>query len=191
MNEKRERAFPFIVPRSAFIVSNYFSRSNFKRQMLSASYHFKWRALADTLFGQKLMQFIYSRNRLTGEAYDDVALLQAAPARRTVLVHLDDEYAVLHIKVVEAHDAARERNILACDAYVAAAYAPVLYQTSRDELRGVDGNRKADSLRWEDHSRVDAYDFAARSDERAAGVAWIERRVCLNDVINQTARVCS
>src|SRR5947199_6534733 len=107
------------------------------------------------------MQFIYSRNRLTGKTYDDVALLKAAPARRAVVIHLDDEYAMLDFQVVETHDAARQWNVLACDAYVAAAYAPVLYQTPGNKLRSIDGNRKADSLRRKYDSRLHGYDLAA------------------------------
>src|SRR4051812_45394752 len=102
---------------------------------------------------------------------------------------MGDQYAVLDLQVIETHDAARDRDVLTGDADVAAADAPVLNQPPGDEFRRVDRNRKADALRGQDDGRVNADDFAPRGDERAAGVTGIERRVRLDDVVNQAAGI--
>src|SRR5262245_12292565 len=56
------------------------------------------------------------------------------------------------------------------------------------EIRRIGGDRETDALRAEDHGRFDADDLAARGDERAAGIARIERGVGLDHVIDQPAR---
>src|SRR5437868_1392263 len=142
---RNERRAPrFSIHHSSFIIphSSFRARNDAERQPLSAADDFEWRALADTFFGQQLVQLIYSRNRLTGKPNDDVALLQATSQRRTVLVNVDHKYSMLNVQVIEAHDAARQRHVLACDSDVAAADAPIFYQTPGDELRSVNGNRK-------------------------------------------------
>src|ERR1043165_101703 len=194
--ERRETSCLYFRPHPSslipsFIPSNYFARHDVESQTLCAADDFERRALTDAFFCQQLVQFIYSGHRLTGEACNDISLLQAASTRRAVLVHLDDEDAMLDLQMIKPDDAARQRNVLPGETYIAAADAPVFYQTPGDELRGVDGNRKADSLRRKDDSRVDADDFAARGDEWAAGIARIERSIGLNDVVNQAARVGS
>src|SRR5438034_628875 len=60
-------------------------------------------------------------------------------------------------------------------------------QSAGDELRGVDADRKADTLRRQDHGGVHADDIAARVDERAAGVARVERGVGLDDAVDETS----
>ena len=47
---------------------------------------------------------------------------------------------------------------------------------------------KAKSLRRQNHRRVHADDFAARIDQRPAGIARVQRRVGLDDVVHQPAR---
>src|SRR6185295_19931235 len=81
-----------------------------------------------------------------------------------------------------------QRHILAADADLAAAHAAVFDQTAGDELRGIDGEGETDALRRQNDGGVDTDDFAARSHQRPARIAGIERRVCLYDVVDQTPR---
>ena len=52
--------------------------------------------------------------------------------------------------------------------------------------RRVDADREADPLRGRNHRGVHADDFAATRDERPAGVTGVQRRVGLNDVVDET-----
>ena len=91
-------------------------------------------------------------------------------------------------QTVEADDLPRDRRVLSGDAHVRAPNPAVANQPADDELRGVRGDRKTQPLRAGDDGRVDADHFAARVDERSAGVSRIERRVGLDDVVHQAAR---
>jgi hypothetical protein len=51
----------------------------------------------------------------------------------------------------------------------------------------LEADRESDALRTTDHSGVDADHLAGRGHQRATGVARIERRVCLDHVIDQAA----
>ena len=64
----------------------------------------------------------------------------------------------------------------------------VLDEPAGDVFGRVDGNGKAKPLRRQNHSGVHADDFAARIDERPAGIARIQRRVGLDDVVHEPAR---
>ena len=66
--------------------------------------------------------------------------------------------------------------------------AAVANQSADDELNGIRGDSETQTLRAGDDRRVHADDFAARVDERPAGVPRVERRVGLNDVVHQPAR---
>ena len=61
-------------------------------------------------------------------------------------------------------------------------------QLSDDELHGIHGDCKADPLRGQNHRRVHAYHGAARVEQWPARVARIQRRVGLNDVVDQPTR---
>ena len=91
-------------------------------------------------------------------------------------------------KAVEADDLPRDRRILSGNAHVRAPDPSIANQSADDELRGVRGDRETQPLRAGDDGRVDADDFAARVDERPAGIPRIQRRVGLNDVVHQPAR---
>ena len=54
-----------------------------------------------------------------------------------------------------------------------------------DELCGVDCGGETQALSREDNGGVDANHFTARIDQRAAGVARIERGVGLNHVVDK------
>ncbi len=79
-------------------------------------------------------------------------------------------------------------NVLHRDADVAAPDLAVAHQQHGDELRGVDPDREANPLRPREGRGVDADDASASVDERAAGVARVQRRVRLQHVIDEAAR---
>src|SRR5213075_2590809 len=85
----------------------------------------------------------------------------------------------------EADDAAMQRHALPGHADVAARHAAVAHQPRGDEDGGVDADGETDALRPHDHRGIDADDVAARVDQRPSGVAGIERRVGLDDVLDQ------
>ena len=78
-----------------------------------------------------------------------------------------------------------QRNVLTRDADVAARDLPVANQSRHDELGGVARYGKAQALRRQDDGGVDADDFAARVDQRAAAVAGVEGGVGLDHVVDQ------
>ena len=102
--------------------------------------------------------------------------------------HRHDEHTRGHGQLVRARHRARNRHGLPADADVAAADPAVANQPRRDEPRRVARDREAQALRRQNHRGVDADHFAARRDERTAGVAGVERRVGLDDVVHQPAR---
>jgi hypothetical protein len=70
---------------------------------------------------------------------------------------------------------------------VGAPHPAVLQELGDGEHRRVAGDREADALSTADHRGVDADHLAACGYQRAAGIARIERRVGLDDVIDQAA----
>ena len=78
---------------------------------------------------------------------------------------------------------AGDRRALGGDADPAASHPAVAQQLAQHERGSVRGDREADALRALDHRGVDAHDLASRRHQRAAGVAWIERGVGLDQVL--------
>ena len=62
---------------------------------------------------------------------------------------------------------------------------PCCEQLAEHPRRGLDGDREADALRARDDRGVDAEHAAARVEQRAAGVAGVERRGVLDDAVDQ------
>src|SRR5215472_17797888 len=88
---------------------------------------------------------------------------------------------------MKAYDATGQRHILAGDPDIAAPHPALADEPRGDELDGGRRDRKADPLRHADDRRVDADDLARRGDQRPAGIAGVERRVGLNDAVDQPA----
>ena len=74
------------------------------------------------------------------------------------------------------------------DAEPRAAHAAVREQLAEHPRGGLDGDREADALRARDDRGVDAEHAAARVEQRAAGVARVERRGVLDDAVDQPVR---
>ena len=82
---------------------------------------------------------------------------------------------------------ARQRDLRGRDADVCAADTAMAHQFAQHEACCVGGNGKADALGADNDGGVDADHLAARRHQRAAGIAGIERRVGLDDVVDQPA----
>ena len=100
--------------------------------------------------------------------------------------HHDDRAPVVE---AEAPRGGRcEDDVLPRDAEIAAPYFSVAHQQTGDVSRRVDRDCKAETLTGKDGG-VDADDFAARRDQRTAGVPGVERGIGLNDVVDQASRL--
>lgn len=95
--------------------------------------------------------------------------------------------AAFHWQVVKADHAAVQRNVLPAHSDVAAPHFAVADQAPRDKRRRIDRDGEAQALRRQNHGRVNANHFAARIHQRPAGVPRVQRRVGLNDVVDQPA----
>ena len=106
------------------------------------------------------MEIVEAGDGVRVERDDDVAVEQAGAARRAVGLDGDHEDAGGLRQVVEARDAAEERDVLAGDAEVAAADAAVAQERGQDGVDGVDRHREAEALAAGDDRGVDADDVA-------------------------------
>src|SRR5208282_5162602 len=134
------------------------------------------------------LQVVDAGDWRVAESNHQVAFFEAAESGRTAGLDRRDADRGFRRQVVEAHETARQLDIVAGDSDIGAAYLAVLDQMTGDELGAVDGDREADSLRRQDNRRVDADYLAARVDQRPSGVAGIQRGVGLDNVIDQSAR---
>ena len=134
------------------------------------------------------MQVVDPAHGAVRRSQDDVALAEARAPRPGCSSRSTRRARRTRRRLVGARQRARDRRLLAGHADVAAADAAVAHQARRDEPDGIAGNREADALRRQDHRGVDADDLAGRRDERPAGVAGVERRVGLDDVVHQPSR---
>src|SRR3954465_2523728 len=85
-------------------------------------------------------------------------------------------------------DLSQERDVLAGEADETSPDTSILDQPGDHPARGVARDRETDSLRRPNDGRVHADDFATRVDERAAGVAGIQRRISLDDIVDEPSR---
>ncbi len=112
------------------------------------------------------------------------------PAAKAGPSRLDEDGAERHLagKAEEAGGVARQGEVLAAEAEVAAAHPALPEDGRRHDGDGVRGYREAESLGLADHRRVHADDAAARVDERASRIAGVEGGVGLDDVVDQPCR---
>src|SRR4029077_15731066 len=119
----------------------------------------------------------------------DIAFAQAGVRSRAGGRHRNDQHAAGSAQLVMAHQPAVQRHVLAADPDVAAPDFAFFNQPARNEFRRVDADGEADPLGGKNHGGIDADDLTSGVDQRAAGVAGVQRGVGLDDVINQPARV--
>src|SRR5690242_13820768 len=95
------------------------------------------------------------------KAYDDVTFVQTGTLGRAALLDTDHKNAADDGQLMASHKHAMHRHILSCHAQVTAPDPPVLDETPRDELRGIDRRRKADALSRKNDRGVHSDDFSA------------------------------
>ena len=143
-------------------------------------------AAADVLGGQQAMHVVDAADGQVVDRDDQVLGAQAGGGGRRRgrdLDHLDAAVAA-----DRSGDARRQRARPAGDPDPGAAHAAVAHQRGDDAAGGrVDGDREAEPDAGD--GGVDADDVAAAVDERAAGVAGVERRVGLDDVVDDPGRL--
>src|SRR6266567_911101 len=87
------------------------------------------------------------------------------------------------------HQPAVQRHVLSAHADVTAPDLALFDQPAGHVFSRVDAQREADSLRRKNHRRIDPDHFAARIDQLSARIAWIQRRIGLDDIVNEPAGV--
>ena len=133
------------------------------------------------------MQVGDAGHRLVVERDDEIARQQTGVRGGAALVDAEEPRAARLIQPQAQRDAARDRRRRRADADIGAAHAPVTRDLAGDEMGGVGGDREADALRAHDDRGVDADDLAGRGDQRPAGIAGVQRRVGLHDVLDHAA----
>ena len=76
---------------------------------------------------------------------------------------------------------------LAGDAEKCARHFSFFHQLTGDILRRVDRDRKTNPLRPGNYRSIDPDNFRTGIDERAAGVAGVQRCICLNNIVDQSS----
>ena len=125
---------------------------------------------------EQLVQIVNSRDHLSVEFHEDIALTQTGPASGTSRLDGDHEHASFHREVKVPDDAPVYFCRLPAHADVSAPDDAILDQPACDVLGRVDRDGEAETLRRQDHRRVHSDDFAAGIRERPAGITWIQRR---------------
>ncbi len=85
------------------------------------------------------------------------------------------------------HDARRDGHGGARHADVGTPHPTMRKYLTDDPFCRIDSRGKANRLSLRDHRRIDADDPPPRIDQRAAGIAGIERSIGLNDIVHEPA----
>jgi len=162
-----------------------------KHCLLAAPKNRERHAHSHVLLGQEAMQVINARDGMIPITHDEIAFAHASSLCGAVVLNGDDQHAALNRQVMEAHQAAMERDILPGHADIAAPDLSVSYKEASDMLRHRHQYGEAETLGRENHGCINSYDFPARSHKGSARVAWVQCGVGLDDVIYQPARLGS
>src|SRR5262249_40492380 len=84
-----------------------------------------------------------------------------------------------------------EHNVLSGNTDLSPPNLAVSQQQTPDKLLRVDCGREKKTLRRQDHCGVYSDDFPAGGYQRPTGITWIKRRIGLDDIIDQPARLRS
>src|SRR5262249_20502411 len=118
------------------------------------------------------------------DADDDIARLDAGPLGRRLRIDLADDGAFVDVHMHGLGDV--RRQVLQRHADPAALHRAMRHELLHDAARHVDRYREAaaaSAAARTDDRRVDADELAAQVDERAAGIARIDGRVGLDEVL--------
>src|SRR5689334_15742843 len=88
---------------------------------------------------------------------------------------------------MESSYPAKERHVLTRDSQVPAPHSPIAEQRRQHRNHRADRNGKAKPLPSRDDGGIDAHNRAVARHEWPAGVPRIERRIGLNDLIDEPA----
>src|SRR5688572_26190865 len=168
-----------------------FLRRDEEFQFLRVTNDRERRSNSDFQRDQAALQLINARDWLALERYEHVAFAQARSHRRTPRLDADNEHALRDRQAVMTHYAWVNRRVLSSNSNPTPPDAALLDEPGGHQLRRVARNGEADSLSGQDDGGVYADDLAARIHERAAGVARIQGRVSLDDIIHEPSRLRS
>mmetsp|Transcript_50402 Transcript_50402/g.116344 ORF Transcript_50402/g.116344 Transcript_50402/m.116344 type:complete len:222 (-) Transcript_50402:481-1146(-) len=134
---------------------------------------------------EQLMDLVGRANWLIADKEELVVWLHASTVRRRAVKHLARDDRMGLVEGVLPLERATHREHLAAEPKVRATHMAVSKKLRDDPLRGVGGHREGEVLRARYDRRVDADDRARRVHERAAGIAWVERHVGLDDSLDE------
>src|SRR5437773_9199701 len=134
------------------------------------------------------MKLVDTVNTISGKSDDYIAWFEARFFCRAVRIHRYNQDSVFVRQIVITGDLSPNRNILSGHADVTSTNAPVANESAGNKLGPIDRDRKPKSLRRLYHRRIYADNLSAGIYERAARVSRVERRVGLNDIVDQAAR---
>src|SRR6266404_717791 len=168
-----------------------FARRDVQRELTIAPQHRDSDAVADASVGEQALQVVDRCDRRVAEGDDDVPLAHARGGGGRAFFHRADPDAGLVRKREVAHHAAPDRRVLTAHADIGTPNASFPDQRDGNALRGVRGYCEANSLSGKNHRRVHADNAACGVDQRSAGITRIERRVGLDDVVEQASGLSS
>jgi len=134
--------------------------------------------LAGGPFGQEAVDVVHRGHVAIVHPDQKVAGLQAGLVGGAARGHFEQDDRLLGGQVQGPDGAAAQRTGHARDAQEAANDPAFGHQARQDPTGGARGDREADALGGGDDRGVDADHLAAGVDERAAGVAGVERGRC-------------
>src|SRR5262249_36770406 len=108
--------------------------------------------------------------------------------RRAVGLERNDENSRCLVEPMESCHAAQERHVLTGDAKVTASNPSITEERRKNRDDGADRHREAESLPSRNDCRVYPAERTITCDQRSTGIAWIERGIRLDDLINQSPR---
>ena len=100
--------------------------------------------MPDAILSQEFVKIVDAGSRVIVKADNDVPFPQSSIPCRAFVFERHNQNSTFNGQVVIAHDTARQRNVLAGQADVAAADFAVANQTTGDELGSVNRSSKAD-----------------------------------------------
>src|SRR6266852_5298223 len=138
---------------------------------------------------QQSVQIVHTSHRFLVERNNDVALPQTRGPGGTASLHPQDHHATLSWKTIETHHPAMNWYRLRRNANPTAPDPTVTQQPASHELRGIDPDRKTNSLCRKNRRRIHTDHRARGIHERPTGIPGIQSRIRLNHVLDQPPRV--
>src|SRR6516225_6555780 len=116
----------------------------------------------------KIVDAVYGR---TFKCDNDVAFGQATAPRGSILFDTGYQDSLVLWSFMVPNQSRMNRDVLSCQTKVTSPDFSVPNQQSRNQLRGIGGNRKAEPLRGQNHCCVHADHRAGGVYQRTTGIA--------------------